>query len=75
MQPSFTGRSQVPIDDPAGAYRYHHNYLAVPGNGVRSRNGRYDAGANHNVVDIVRIQQGLDVRTTVRLISPSTPVL
>lgn len=67
MQPSYTGRSTVPINDPAGLYGYPPQFLSVPGNGyVR---GRFDSGGNHNQVDIQRIQHGADVRTTASLLT------
>ncbi len=62
-QPSITGRSTVPMNDPV--------YNALPAlqymDYNRSAQGAFGhaPAPNHNQVDIVRIRLGLDVRTTV----------
>lgn len=63
-QPSVTGRSTVPLNDP-------NSYAVPPYHGL-SRTGpvvfQHGVNApapNHNQVDIMRIRLGLDVRTTV----------
>ena len=74
MQLSLTGRSTIPIDDPAGSLAYpftsrptrHSHHSSSP----HHRSGRYDVNGSHNQVDIGRIQRGLDVRTTVGLCLP-----
>ncbi|KIW57228.1 hypothetical protein, variant 4 [Exophiala xenobiotica] len=59
-QLSITGRSTVPVDEDYDrlAYAITRDVL---------RNGRRLNNANHNAVDIARIQSGMDVRTTIML--------
>ena len=65
---SPTGRSTIPIGDPAGAI----NWTPRSGDGLAVRNSRYDNSRlydsrfnSQNHVDIDRIRMGVDVRTTV----------
>lgn len=63
-QPSVTGRSTVPLNDPNSYtigpyYGLSHAGPAVP------QYGGHAPAPNHNQVDIMRIRLGLDVRTTV----------
>jgi hypothetical protein len=67
--PSATGRSTVPFNDPAAAFNFPDGFYIPSPRNDRCRNGRYDAGGNHNQVEIYRIQLGLDVRTTVCLLT------
>ena len=62
LQPSATGRSVVPVGDPALAYYDQYNMIGRDHHGARYNR---DIAANHNQVEIGRIQRGLDVRTTV----------
>lgn len=57
-QLSVTGRSTVPIDPD-----YERLANAIQHDALRL--GRRVLTANHNAVDIARIQAGIDVRTTV----------
>ena len=62
-QPSITGRSTVPMNDPAynslpAVHYMDYNRSAQGGFG-------HAPAPNHNQVDIIRIRLGLDVRTTV----------
>ncbi len=62
-QPSITGRSTVPMNDPVynslPAFQYmDYNRSAQAAFG-------HAPAPNHNQVDIIRIRLGLDVRTTV----------
>lgn len=73
MELSPTGRSTIPIGDPAVMT---WNQKSEDGYGFRTRNGsgrhQESRHANQNYVDIERIRCGVDVRTTV---SPYIPVI
>lgn len=65
-QPSVTGRSTVPMNDPV--YNSTSGYYGPPPAGAAPPPGHGPGPApNHNQVDIMRIRRGLDVRTTVCL--------
>ena len=70
VQLSPTGRSMVPIDDPACAIDWARHSPGFPYTPSRAhfggRNERAGNG-NQNYVDIDRIRMGLDVRTTIML--------
>ncbi|DAA79513.1 TPA_exp: putative Meiosis protein MEI2 [Trichophyton benhamiae CBS 112371] len=70
MELSPTGRSTIPIGDPAVATWNRrsdecHNFRSRHGSG-RNRNSTHN-NMNQNHVDIERIRLGLDVRTTIML--------
>ncbi|KAL1960010.1 hypothetical protein VTO42DRAFT_678 [Malbranchea cinnamomea] len=69
VQLSPTGRSMIPIDDPAAAMDWtsgsRNGCLYRPPRPDFSRYERSSNGQNH--VDIERIRMGLDVRTTIML--------
>lgn len=62
-QPSLTGRSTVPMNDPI--YRSMPGYYGSHHAGPIPHHGGHAPPPNHNQVDILRIRLGLDVRTTV----------
>lgn len=73
--PSITGRSTVPMNDPV--YNPAAGFLAPASPPRPVYHSGSPSHSNHNQVDIERIRQGVDVRTTVRLqcchaISPLT---
>lgn len=77
MELSPTGRSTIPIGDPAVATWNRrsdecHNFRSRHGSG-RNRNSTHN-NMNQNHVDIERIRLGLDVRTTVSIILFSFPM-
>lgn len=65
-QPSVTGRSTVPMNDPV--YNLESGYYGMPSAVPPPSPGRHAPPPNHNQVDIMRIRLGLDVRTTVSLL-------
>jgi hypothetical protein len=62
-QPSVTGRSTVPMNDPG--YTSMPAFYSLDSNATPPRTGGHAPAPNHNQVDIMRIRLGLDVRTTV----------
>ncbi len=62
-QLSVTGRSTVPVDPD-----YERLANAIQRDGLRNER-RLNQNGNHNAVDIARIQAGIDVRTTVSVLS------
>jgi hypothetical protein len=66
-QPSVTGRSTVPMNDPV--YNQMSGYYGIPP-AIHNQHHTRDTAPNHNQVDIMRIRLGLDVRTTVCLYFP-----
>ncbi|KAF3483589.1 putative Meiosis protein MEI2 [Arthroderma uncinatum] len=72
MELSPTGRSTIPVGDPAVATwnrrsdEAHNNFRSRHGSG-RNRHNAHNNNMNQNHVDIERIRMGLDVRTTIML--------
>jgi hypothetical protein len=62
-QPSVTGRSTVPMNDPV--YNCSSGYYGMPPARPAIHPSGHAQTPNHNQVDIMRIRLGADVRTTV----------
>lgn len=62
-QPSVTGRSTVPMNDPV--YNSSSGYYGMPAARPALHPSGHGQTPNHNQVDIMRIRLGADVRTTV----------
>jgi hypothetical protein len=62
-QPSVTGRSTVPMNDPV--YSSQSGYYGIAPDRQALQSNGHPSTPNHNQVDIMRIRLGADVRTTV----------